>query len=537
MKKKILSLLILTSFLVTGCINTKPSSDPSSQVPSSGEQSSSSSEEQSSSSSIPDRPTTGTTTIDIFSTNDFHGAVEEIDEEVGLARWGTYLKNANGAENTLVIDQGDTYQGSIYSNFNRGALLTDVMNYVQFDAHTIGNHDFDWGQEYITLNKNRSYEGYSTPFLAGNVYDYDFDTKTEGTTQRSELGGKSAVLYLENGVKVGILGGIGRNQLEDICSSFTLDICFKNQVNFIKEEATHLRNDLHCDVVIASIHAAQGDMTGNGLNSYVDLVLCGHSHQQETTNEGKLHYIQTLSKGQSIGKTTLTFDYATNKVIDTSINFISSSEIKAATNNIDSTVQGLITQYNNQSKTEREEVLANNVSGYFSKSGPGANLMATAIYDAARASGYDIKLSLINSARENIVNETTPEVWTYTEIYRAFPFDNMIYIADVKGSELLNQLKYDYIYRNPSFTENAIDANGTYRIAVLDFIYLHINNYHIHDYFPLTGGTSTTLLTKNYREILRDYLKANGYNTGKALAYSNFANSLWQHNKNNFYEA
>lgn len=535
MKNKIIYLLVLSSVLLAGCFKQNNPSSSSNNQSSSGEQSSSE-EKSSSSSSENTRPKTGTTTIEVYSTNDFHGAVEENGYEVGLARWGTFLKNKNQSENTLLIDQGDTWQGSIYSNFNKGALLTDVMNYVKFDARSVGNHDFDWGQEYIAINKNREYEGYTTPTLAGNVYDYDFEHKIEGTHQVSNLGATSVTYVLENEVKVGILGGIGTSQLTSICSSFTRDICFKNHVQFIKDEATKLRNDEHCDIIIASIHAPQDEVMYNGLSSYVDLVLCGHSHAQETGKEGDLNYIQTYAKGQSIGKTTITFDYATNKKSKVVCSFIDSDTIKANTSTIDTTVQGLINQYNNQSKTEREEVLANNVSGSFYSSGSAANLMCRAIFDKATASGYNIDIAMTNYARENLVNPDDPTTLTYTDLYRSFPFDNTIYIAEITGDEFMKELGYNYMYRNPSFTTDTIYPTQKYKVAVIDYLYLHINENHIYDYFSETGGSSTTTLNKNYREILRDWLRAGNYAKGTSLSAYDYTNSQWAHNKNNFHK-
>ena len=155
-------------------------------------------------------------TIDIYATNDFHGQVkEEISNDVrydyiGLSKWATYLNDKGSHENTLLLDQGDTWQGSIYSNYNHGNLITDVMNYIHYDARSVGNHDFDWGLEHLAANTARSYNGYATPVLAGNVYDYDFGTKTIGTNQQSDLGVKSVTYTLGNGLKVGILGGIGK---------------------------------------------------------------------------------------------------------------------------------------------------------------------------------------------------------------------------------------------------------------------------------------------------------------------------------------
>ena len=88
-------------------------------------------------------------TIEIYSTNDFHGAVQEENNYMGLGKWATYLKAKGEQYNTLLLDQGDTWQGSIYSNYNHGELITDVMNYIKFDARSVGNHDFDWGTSYL----------------------------------------------------------------------------------------------------------------------------------------------------------------------------------------------------------------------------------------------------------------------------------------------------------------------------------------------------------------------------------------------------
>ena len=115
-------------------------------------------------------------TIEIYATNDIHGTIQKDGERIGIPKLMTYLNEKGKNGNTLLIDQGDTWQGSIYSNYNHGALVTDVMNYIHYDARTVGNHDFDWGVEWLQNNTAKSYEGYSTPVLAGNVYDYDFVT-------------------------------------------------------------------------------------------------------------------------------------------------------------------------------------------------------------------------------------------------------------------------------------------------------------------------------------------------------------------------
>lgn len=515
-------------------LNPSSSTNGSSQ---SGSSSGNTSQTSSSESGSSDRPISGTTTINVWATNDFHGAVEEGGSNMGLAKWATYLKTKGEQTNTLLLDQGDTWQGSIYSNYNHGALITDVMNYIHYDARSVGNHDFDWGTSALAANTARNYNGYSTPVLAGNVYDYTFNTHTAGNTQQSNLGRKSVTYTLENGLKVGILGGIGKSQITSICTTYTMNICFKDHVNFIKTEATHLRNEEHCDIIIASMHTPQSELIGNNLNQYIDLALCGHSHDEETYQEGNLWYNQNQGYGMSIGEITLTYDYAQNKVTSTNIVAHPSSEIMSSVTSIEPTVQSIISSYKSECDTEASEVLASNISGYFPSSGEGANLMTKAIYDKTVSEGYTVDLVIVNSARKAIYNSKHKYSWTFAEIYESFPFDNMIYIANVKGSELKSQLydyKYNYIYRRTgSFADDKVSLSETYRIAVIDYVYFHVNDYRYYDKFSETGGTSETTLSMNYREIIRDWLKNNHYNTGTVLNSNNYLSSLWAHNKDN----
>lgn len=468
-------------------------------------------------------------TIEIYATNDFHGAVEEESDKMGLKKWATYLNEKGKQENTLLIDQGDTWQGSIYSNYNHGAMITDVMNYIKYDARSVGNHDFDWGMEYIESNTNRNYNGYSTPVLAGNVYDYDFDTKTIGSNQQSQLGAKSVTYTLENGLKVGILGGIGQDQITSICSLYTKDICFTDHIAFIKSEATHLRNDEHCDVVIASIHTGQESVRYQGLNSYVDLVLCGHTHTEESSNEGLLWFSQNKSNGKSLGHITLTYEVAKKDIVDTKIQCIQADTVKQEVTTIDQGVANIVDTYKAQCDSAANQVVASNVSGSWYSSEQLPNIMCKAIYDEAVNEGYtDVLLSFCNSGRASLYTSS----WKYDDLYQVFPFDNVVYIADITGREFKYEIKkHNNIYRSSNFTDTSIVDSKTYKIAVIDYVYFHTNTNRDYDYFSETGGTSTTTLNKNYREILRDWLLTNRYNLGAGLYASNYSSSLWQHDR------
>lgn len=477
-------------------------------------------------------PITQTADINIFAINDFHGQIEPQSGRAGLVKTYSYLKNEkNNNPDTLLLDQGDTFQGSIYSNYNRGALLTDVTNYCQFDARTIGNHDFDWGTEALKKCAEMSYENYRTPTLGANLYDYDFDTKIAGNTFRSDLGvTKVTTRTLSNGIKVGIVGVIGMDQITSISTTMSKDFVFLNHVNIIKEQAEILRNDVKCDVVICSVHAPTSEVTGCDLADYVDLVLCGHSHQIEEEVEDDLYFLQFDSYSKHIGNVTLTYDFAKHDVIKTKVVTLDSYDLSTAKD--DPTIVNLLNTYKEQCDIEASEVLVSKVNGNFYSSGELPRVMANAIYDKAVSEGYTIDLAMLNNARASLYSSDAP--WKYKHIYQAFPFDNLIYIADVKGSELIKEIvNYtNYFYRSDTFTDTSFDSNRTYRIACIDFLLFHTGlrtygtnpYYRQYDYFNINAGNYVGVLSKNYRLILKDWLVEKGYSTGtKTLSYSDFS--------------
>ena len=103
---------------------------------------------------------------------------------MGAIKNFTYLKQKGTSPNTVVMGSGDFFQGSIESNYNRGALITELMMEANFTTYVLGNHDFDWGSSYIARNRNLTPQVSSAtrkiPFLGANIHEFDIATKTVG---------------------------------------------------------------------------------------------------------------------------------------------------------------------------------------------------------------------------------------------------------------------------------------------------------------------------------------------------------------------
>lgn len=477
-------------------------------------------------------------TIELYGINDLHGAVTT---EIGLINLGTYMKSKTDQINTLFIDSGDTWQGSVESNVNKGNLITDVFSYARLSARTIGNHDFDWGLDALRANTARSYNDYTIPTLGANIYDYNFETKKVGNTQQSDLGKEYVIYTLENGLKVGIIGVIGKSQITSISTDKVKNIIFTNHISKIKELSDELRVNKGCDVIIASEHDGfsyeEIELTYISPVSnkkYVDFVFNGHTHQNECYNENGVYFAQCGADGDAVGHATLKYNLITEE-ITTSYEVFNTNEVIREVNTIgqDPTIVSIVNDYARVSDPIGSRVLSTKMSGTFDRDEELVNLMCEAVYQECVAENIDVDFTYCNDARTDIYAHLNGEV-TYKDIFKAFPFDNVVYIISIKGEACLNELvTYNCVYNTGI---NSVYTNNTYKIAALDYLAFHSNSNRQYDYFP--GAISLDYLKKAdgspyyYRDILADYLESH---PNKCFYASNYSSSETKFSKPSFY--
>ena len=93
--------------------------------------------------------------ITILHTNDVHSHIEPFNDnhakfpnKGGIARRSTIIESIRSSNpNTLLLDAGDIFQGTPYFNYYGGEIEFKLMSMLNYDAATIGNHDFDNGIE------------------------------------------------------------------------------------------------------------------------------------------------------------------------------------------------------------------------------------------------------------------------------------------------------------------------------------------------------------------------------------------------------
>ncbi len=109
--------------------------------------------------------------IDILTTNDFHGALVEAGKNPGAAKFGAFLlqQRAKNPYGSIFVSAGDMFQGSPDSNLLYGKTVVEVLNALQMDAMTLGNHEFDWGLDKLAARVAES----RFPYVSANVREKD----------------------------------------------------------------------------------------------------------------------------------------------------------------------------------------------------------------------------------------------------------------------------------------------------------------------------------------------------------------------------
>lgn len=482
------------------------SSSSSSSYSSSSSSSSSSStslSSSSSSSSSSQRPTN--VSLDIFAFNDTHGNVIDTQGKgLGLSKTTTLLKEISTSATSIFISQGDMWQGSVESGLTRGNIVTEWMNSMDFVSMTVGNHEFDWGQEYIVSNQELA----TFPTLGINVL-------YRSNNQRVDYLSPSTT-FTRNGAKIGVIGAIG-NCYSSISRSKVADITFATGytlTNLVKAEATRLRNEEKCDFIIYSIHGSYNDGdydTELSTGKYVDLVLEGHTHNKYAeVDAGGVYHIQSNAYNENFYRITVDLNLANSTyTVNTPVSYDLYNSTSPYRNYAeDAETKAIFDKYKNQYQ------FAYDVSGYNDTNRYASDLkqkVADLYYDYGNTtwgSQYNLILGggYISCRGSNLPQGDV----TYADLYNLFPFDNDVSLCSISGRNLRNT---QFITGNSNYYTKWSSYGESIRYNIDDYTtyYLVTDTYTV-DYY-----TSLNVIAKfenggvYARDLLNRFIADGGY--------------------------
>ncbi|KAK4149357.1 Metallo-dependent phosphatase-like protein [Chaetomidium leptoderma] len=120
----------------------------------------------------------GNYNISFYHINDVHAHLDEFSSSGtdctrpergcfgGYARVKTVLKETRPSHpDSLLLNVGDEFQGTMFFSFYGGEKIAEALNQIGFDAMTLGNHEFDRGDDHL----GEFLENLTFPILSANI--------------------------------------------------------------------------------------------------------------------------------------------------------------------------------------------------------------------------------------------------------------------------------------------------------------------------------------------------------------------------------
>ena len=226
--------------------------------------------------------------ITLLHTNDTHSRIEPfgpgngaISGLGGMARRATLVKQLRQQLGpVLLLDAGDTFQGTPYFNRYKGRLDYQLMRMVGYDAGTLGNHDFDNGVgmlvEAMEAMEQLKHANPAFPFVNCN-----FDCNGAPA-----LGQRLRPYLVRDfpGLRVGITG-VGVAFAGLVAPKNHEGITWRDPYESLKPIVKRLREVEKVDLVVVLSHlgynlngTAPDDLRMPGQVAGIDAIIGGHTH-------------------------------------------------------------------------------------------------------------------------------------------------------------------------------------------------------------------------------------------------------------------
>ena len=412
--------------------------------------------------------TTKTVKLKVIETSDVHGHffpydfMEKRPLKGTLARVNTYVKKQREqyGQRLLLIDNGDILQGQpcvYWSNYvmpQDDNLSAAVVNYMQYDAETVGNHDIEPGHKIY----DKWIREVRCPVLGANIIQKEQpDAGKLGGRPTQVYGGLQpySVHYVE-GVKIVIIGMVTPAIPNWLTESTWKGIEFEEMVSCAKKWVKYVKETERPDLIFGLFHSGkeggiitdeyEEDATAAVAREVpeFDIIFFGHDHQVH--NE----WIKNVS-----GKETLILDpscYARN---------VAEAEIELTYRNghlVKKDIKGDIVDMRNeeidQQMVAHFQPQIDQIKTYIDRK---IGSFERPVYARDCFFGNSAFIDLVHNLQLEIskadISITAPLSFntvikagdiTQADMFKLYRFENLMYILRMTGEEIRKHLEFSY---------------------------------------------------------------------------------------------
>ena len=404
--------------------------------------------------------------LKVIETSDVHGHFFPWDFMEGrpikgtLVRANSYItrqREAYGNDHLLLIDNGDILQGQpcvYWSNYvmpEDENLAAQVINYMKYDAETVGNHDIEPGHKVY----DKWIREVRCPLLGANIVKEEYKNG-EANPKNVYNGLHPYSVHYIDGAKIVVLGMITPAIPNWLNRSIWKGIEFEEMVSCAKKWVKYIQENEKPDLLFGLFHSGlnggikTADYEEDATESVAkevpgfDIIFFGHDHMihnQWVTNNagGQVLCIDPSCYVHNIAEAEITLRYKKGKLVG--------KDIKGTIVNVDN--EPIDEQMLNHFQPKIDEVKAYvsrkigrfEHSVYSSDGFFGNSAFTDLIHNLQlQISGADISFNA-PLAFNNVIK--AGEV-TQADMFKLYRFENLMFVLRMTGEEIRKHLEFSY---------------------------------------------------------------------------------------------
>lgn len=373
--------------------------------------------------------------ITILHTNDIHGQLnftvgKDFTVHGGISLLSGYINKVREEKDVFLGICGDILQEDIRGSDYKGTNTVELINYLEPDALSLGNHELDYGLAHLLIFETC----FKSPLLCANILISNLE----------QMLFEPSRIYNVGGVRMLVIGIIpeaffNRVLTDEFCRSM---LTYKDTYEAIRDEID-AHKDEHVDLVVLMSHyGIEGDraLAENMPDDiHIDLLLGGHSHilMKEAEVINGIPIAQSSYGTVDIGRFDLKVDTESKKLLSWDWNLV---EISESTSSFDYGVDDLAdrvvfnkkVQYNSSKVCQFKETYTQKSRLFESDLG---NLVSDAFADL-----YPVDFVILQSG--SLRQEACGPIMTEKDFNALYPFDDKFYVCKLTGKEIRDGFNY-----------------------------------------------------------------------------------------------
>ncbi len=409
--------------------------------------------------------TSKTVRFKVIETSDVHGHffpydfMERKPLKGTLVRANTYINKERekfGRENLLLIDNGDILQGQpcvYWSNYvmpEDENLAARVINYMQYDAETVGNHDIEPGHQVY----DKWIREVRCPLLGANIVKEGSDGKANPKNIYEGLQPYS--IHYIDGVKVAVIGMLTPAIPNWLNKSIWKGMEFEEMTACARKWVKYLKDVERPDLIFGLFHSGKDggivtpDYEENATAAVArevpgfDIIFFGHDHQVHnewiTNKDGQqVLIIDPSCWAQNIAEAVVELTYENGRLVKKDIQ----GEIVSVRDEaIDEQMMSHFQKDIDEVKTYVSEKIGRFESDIHTRESFFGNAAFTDLIHnlQLQITGADISLNAPLSFNTTIQAGDV----TMADMFKLYRFENLLFVLRMTGEEIRKHLEYSY---------------------------------------------------------------------------------------------